>query len=110
MISTLMKLLTSERCVPTMKFYISGKITGQANYLSLFRLAEIELKRLGYKALNPTLLPANHDKTWNSFMREDLKALLDCDGIYMLDNHSRSPGAMIELRLAQSLNFKVLYQ
>ena len=92
------------------KIYISGKITGLDNYMQLFMDAEIELKQLGCDVVNPTLLPHNHDKSWNSYMREDLKEVLDCDGIYMLDNHSDSIGAMIELRLAQSLNYKIIYQ
>jgi len=93
-----------------LKIYISGKITGLDNFMDLFRLAEIELKQLGYKVCNPALLPHDHDHTWQSYMREDICHLMKCKGIYMLSNWKRSKGARIEWIIAYLLNYKIMYQ
>mgnify|MGYP003555439623 CR=1 FL=1 len=55
-------------------------------------------------------LPHSHDKTWASYMREDLKAMLECDSIFMLPGWENSQGAKIEHRLATQLCFIVIYR
>ena len=51
-----------------------------------------------------------HDKSWESYMREDLKALLDCTHIYMMKNWDTSRGAIIERNLAKDLNIEAIYE
>ncbi len=92
------------------KIYISGAITGTENAENLFKEAELQLIYKGYDVINPFSLPHNHNKTWNDYMREDLKALLDCDEIYMLKNWETSRGAKIEHAIARELDLKVNYQ
>ena len=43
-------------------------------------------------------------------MREDIKALLSCCTIFMLDNWRDSRGAKIEHQLAKDLEMKIIYQ
>lgn len=94
-----------------MKIYISGKISGIENEaLQLFEEAEEYLCANGYEPVNPMKLLHDHDKTWESYMREDLKAMLDCEGVFMLKNWESSTGAKIEHGLAHALNLKVFYQ
>jgi len=52
----------------------------------------------------------DHDKSWQSFMREDVKAMLDCDSIYMMSNWVNSKGAKIEREIAIYLGLKVIYE
>lgn len=92
------------------KIYISGAITGVLNAFELFEEAENELKEYYLEVVNPMKLPHNHNKTWASYMREDIKALCDCDSIYMLENWSVSIGAGIERNLAIQLGIKQIYQ
>ena len=92
------------------KVYISGAITGIENYEELFNKAEEILKTNGFDVVNPVKIEHNHDNTWNSFMRVDLKAMLDCDSIYMLSNYKSSKGANIELNLAKELDFEIIYE
>lgn len=89
--------------------YISGKISGVDPKLSEqnFSRAEEKLKKLGFKVVNPMTLEHNHDKSWESFMREDIKALMSCDAIYMLNGWKESRGACVELYLAKGLGFDV---
>ena len=51
-----------------MKVYISGKITGNENYLEEFSKAEKELKYCGYDVVNPAkhLIPGF---TWKDYMK-----------------------------------------
>lgn len=93
------------------KIYISGKISGIENDATeLFAKAENELISKGYEVINPMTLNHEHDKTWHSYMREDIKALCDCNEIFMLSNWADSKGAIIEHTIAVYLGIKVKYQ
>jgi hypothetical protein len=94
------------------RIYIAGKIGGlsEAEYTANFNNAKIEVKAMGHDPVSPTDLPHEHERTWLAYMREDLKALLECDGVYALSNWEDSPGAKVEIGLAQSLGLEVVYQ
>lgn len=91
-----------------MKVYISGQITGLDNFAELFKQAQTELESQGHEIVNPCNLPHNHDKTWQSYMKEDIKALCDCDAIYMLPNWSSSNGARLEYHVALRIGMTIL--
>lgn len=88
-----------------MKVYISGPITGllYEEVEKAFNEAEVRLQERGYEVVNPLKNGLPRESTWNEHMRADLKLLLDCDAIYMLDGWNNSKGAMIELKLAFDL-------
>lgn len=93
------------------KIYISGRISGiEEQAPQLFEEAESYLNNRGYEVVNPMKLPHNHDKSWESYMKEDIKALMDCDEIYMLKGWSLSRGACTEYDLALSLKMTVTHQ
>ncbi len=93
------------------KAYISGKITGIENQAEgLFNEAEQEVRDLGFEPVNPMKLNHEHDQSWEAYMKEDIKALCDCDVIYMLNNYKDSLGARVELNLANNLKIKVIRQ
>jgi hypothetical protein len=91
--------------------YISGQITGnEKNAFKEFERAEKRLQKLGYLVVNPMKLSHDHDRTWQSYMKDDIRALLQCDGIYMLPNWKESKGAIIEHDLATNLGIGVFYE
>lgn len=93
------------------KAYISGKISGIENRaVELFEQAEKELIELGFEPINPMKLNHQHDLSWEAYMKQDIKALCDCDFIYLLRNYSDSKGALLELAIATELKIKVIYQ
>ena len=95
----------------TKKIYISGAITGFEKVAPLlFEIAENKLESQGFEVVNPMTIEHNHDLSWISYMRVDLKALLDCDYIYMLSNWRNSRGAKIEHDLAKELEIGVIFQ
>lgn len=93
------------------KIYISGKITGiEIEAPALFAKAEKELQAKGFETVNPMTLNHNHDKSWHAYMKQDIKALCDCDSIYMLANWKDSKGAIIEMEIANYIGLEVIYE
>ena len=94
-----------------LRIYISGKISGiEEEAFANFERAEKHLLELGYVPVNPMKLTHNHDKSWNSFMREDISAMMTCDGIYLLNNFKHSRGAILEHLNAVYLDFIILHE
>lgn len=91
--------------------YISGPITGRTEtvYVSAFAKAKEKLKQAGYEPVNPLELPHLHDKSWTSYMGEDIKELLQCQAIYMLPDWKESKGARIEHAIACELGMEIIY-
>ena len=92
------------------KIYISGKITDNENYITEFEAAEKALKIAGYKPINPAKEQLPDGATWADYMRQDLKLLCDCDGVYMLYDWQRSNGAVLEFTVARNLGLKIMFQ
>ena len=92
-----------------MKIYISGKITGLDNAKEIFDAAEKKVTETYQDAqiVNPMKLPHDHDKTWESYMRDCLVEMMRCDTIYVLENWEDSKGAKLEVALAIQLNFNI---
>jgi len=68
-----------------MKIYISGKISGiEEEAFKIFEACEKELMEQGFEVVNPMKLTHHHDKSWESYMKECIEALLSCGSIYML--------------------------
>lgn len=84
------------------KVYISGPITGTdfGNRFA-FSCARNALELCGYEVVDPSEVQLDDEATWTDYMRADLKLLLDCDFIYMLEGWEKSRGARIELALAK---------
>lgn len=94
------------------RIYIAGKITGlpitEAKYN--FDTGKHEAEIAGFHPISPMDLPHDHDKSWKSYMREDLAALKTCQAVYMLRNWSDSRGARIEEWFARRYGKTVYYQ
>lgn len=94
------------------KCYISGKISGlpEEIYLQLFEQAKKEVEEFGLIPVSPIEIVHNHSGSWEDYMRNDIKALMDCSIIYVLRNWKESSGAKVEVALANTLGFIVLHQ
>lgn len=94
-----------------MTIYLSGRITGNPNYVQDFERAERQINFLHCEVVNPVKVsPYDENKSWSDYMKDDLKAMLDCDAIYMLKGWKRSKGARLERKLARRLNITVFYE
>lgn len=90
------------------KIYLSGKISGDTNFKEKFAQKAKELTDQGHLVFNPALHPDMF--TWEQFMELDLKALANCDSIYLLDDWKDSRGAKIEYDEALRLGKEVLFE
>jgi hypothetical protein len=94
-----------------MKYYISGKITGnEKDAFAHFERAEKFLQERGHDTVNPMKLPHNHGKVWSDYMLEDIVALMECDGILMLNNWTESKGAKIEFNIAAAIELEFIFE
>ena len=96
-----------------MKVYVSGPISGIKNdNAEAFAAAFVALAAAGHDPVSPIDIghdlecTMGRDPTWSEYMREDIKALMDCDGIYMLDGWEKSSGARLEEHIAMRLEIK----
>jgi nucleoside 2-deoxyribosyltransferase len=87
------------------KIYIAGKISGlpQQEVIEKFAGLQSNLEHCGFEVLNPLEIVGTWNVTWEAAMKKCIKALVDCDAVYLMDCHTQSTGAMIELELAKSL-------
>jgi len=93
-----------------MKLYIAGRIAGERNFEAKFRAACNEVFILGYEPVDPCAIHDGCCSTWEQFMHHDIRAMLDCDGVYALRDWRWSKGATIEVQLALRLGKVVVYQ
>lgn len=94
-----------------MKIYISGRITGMdvQEWSKKFNDAQEIIERLGHEAVNPGKIdPGKQDPTWHDYMKADIKQLVDCEAIWMLDNYKGSKGASVELDIAKALDMLII--
>lgn len=91
------------------KIYLSGPMTGlpQLNQPA-FDAEAARLRSLGYEVINPAEINVGVDAPWHECMRRDIKALLDCDAIALLDGWHDSLGAHLELHIAHRVGLRVM--
>lgn len=97
--------LAAERMNMTGRVYISGPMTGLPEYnAGAFRAAAASLRAMGFEVVNPSEIePLAGRRTWEHFMRADIKALCDCDIIVLLPGWQNSKGARLEAYVAKSI-------
>ena len=90
-----------------MILYLSGPISGKADYWVPFNQAYILVGELGHEAINPAFLPNCLD--YEECMEICLTMLKHADGIVMLKGWRRSQGARRELKEAIRRGMKVFF-
>lgn len=94
---------------PRKRLYLSGPMTGHAELnFPAFHAAAARLRALGYVVVNPAELNPNPKVGWHACMRADLKALLECDAICLLQGWEQSSGAHLEMHVAHRVGIRIL--
>ena len=90
--------------------YLSGKITGlsEAEYMLYFKNAELKLKQMGYRVINPARRGEIPGYKWEDYMKDCIKELCGADLIYHLPNWQESEGAKMEHYIAAKLKIPEL--
>lgn len=91
-----------------MKLYIAGPMTGypELNFPA-FHAEAARLRALGFEIVNPAEINADPCVEWLECMRRDIRALVLCDGIALLEGWEESRGAKVEHKLARGLGLRV---
>lgn len=91
------------------RIYLSGPMTGIPDFnFSAFNAEAARLRNLGYDVVNPVDINPDTTTPYNDCLRNDLKALLDCDTIAMLDGWMNSNGAHLEMHIAHRVGILVV--
>ena len=102
--------------------YLSGKMTGEPNYRNIFEKYKTYVAdKFKEETFNPVELSDEIISKYNMseedsfseenrkiFLKEDIKALLNCDTIYMLPNWEDSRGAIFEKYVATQCVLKII--
>jgi nucleoside 2-deoxyribosyltransferase len=91
------------------KLYLSGKISGREieEAKAHFSQFEKDLTNCGFEVVNPFKVEPRPNLEWHEYMRADIKALCECDGIVMLQGWTDSKGAKLEFHIATELGLQV---
>lgn len=93
-----------------MKIYLSGPMTGLPDLnFPAFHEQAARLRKLGFGVVNPAEINPDASLSWEQCMRADIKALCDCDVIYLLPGWEGSKGAHLELHIAHRLGLDIKY-
>lgn len=94
------------------RVYLSGAITGrkESEWRAQFNRAAEHYKSCGYEVVNPVEISdkLGKNKSWEEYMKADLKALKKCTHIAMLSGWEGSKGANVELAEAKKLNLEIM--
>jgi hypothetical protein len=73
-----------------------------------FNAEAARLRALGYDVINPVDINPDTTTPYNECLRNDLKELLNCDTIAMLDGWMDSNGAHLEMHIAHRVGIRVI--
>lgn len=107
------------------KVYLSGPMTGKNNLnFEEFDKYEKKFKNLNFEVINPHNLftkqevdnitkkldnkEISFEEHHGYFMRKDIKEMMDCDFIAVLDGWEKSKGANIEVYIARNINMPIV--
>lgn len=87
------------------RIYISGPMTGiEDNNFAAFLAAGDLFRKDGWAIENPAEHPINSESaTYAEYMRADIRMLLRCSAIALLENWEESLGATLEVAIAKTL-------
>lgn len=85
------------------RIYLSGAITGNPNYKKEFARAACRLRKNGCRVVNPAAYPVHKNWTWEDYMRRDIKFLMKCTAVVMVNDWKNSKGACLERHIAMEL-------
>jgi len=94
------------------RVYISGPMEKDPGHVEKFNAAFVALARAGHAPVSPVDIGRalkyrmGREPTRYEYMRADIKAMMDCDAICMLDGWNRSKGSRVEKELAEELEIK----
>jgi len=93
------------------KIYVAGPMRGypEFNFPHFNEMADM-LRENGWDAVNPVDINPDPNTPYSECMKHDIRELLDCDAIYMLEGWGDSQGATLEYTIATTIGLDVYYE
>lgn len=97
-----------------MKYYLSGAISSQPDFVEYFKAHEKLLRENGLcdEIFNPgnvkDSVDLGDDPSWMDYMKYDIKQLMDCDILVLLPNWENSEGAKVEKYLCEKVGINII--
>ena len=92
-----------------MRIYVSGRIKDYPGYLEHFEKGCNFVMAAGHDPVNPCEL-TDEELSYEEYMKLDIKHLIECDAIYMLEGWERSVGARCEHMVAAMCGLEIYYE
>lgn len=90
------------------RLYVCGPMTGLPEFnFPAFEAAAEQLRAAGFDVECPTAGGQVDGWRWSDYMRRGLIQLLRCDAVAVLDGWEASPGANVEVDLAEKVDMAV---
>jgi len=87
--------------------YLTGPIgdgSGREQNIQRFHSVASTLRgKEGYYVVSPVEINHAGAAQWRDYMKNDIKAMLECDAVYCLKGWEKSPGARLEVFIALQL-------
>lgn len=95
-----------------MKIYISLPISGrdENEVRQHADLIKASLSRAGHEPVNPFEIYCGSKPTYADYLCADLRALADCDAIFLCNGWQFSRGCRIERTFAEEFGLHVMYE
>ena len=94
-----------------MTIYISLPITGQEQEArEKADLTKAMLSRAGHKVITPFEVYAGKNPVYKDHIAFDIRALLDCDAIYLCDGWQFSKGCQLEAEAARISKLQIMHE
>ena len=94
-----------------MTIYISLPITGQEQEArEKADLTKAMLRRAGHKVITPFEVYAGKNPVYKDHIAFDIRALLDCDAIYLCDGWQFSQGCQLEAEAARIYKLQIMHE
>jgi hypothetical protein len=92
--------------------YIAGPMSGVENFnYPVFIAADERLRALGFGTLNPIITEAENTsgvpQPWSWYMRRAIAMLVNADSVCLLPGWVDSPGAQLEVHVAEKLGLDI---
>lgn len=91
-----------------MKIYISLPITGHPEARNHADLVKAALSRAGHDPVSPFDIPAGKNPDYFDHLCADLRALADCDAIYLCKGWQFSRGCRTEATFADTYGIQIM--
>jgi len=101
-----------------MRIYISIPISGKPRKEVMQKADNIKaaLSRQGHRPVSPFDICAGHDPSYEDYICQDLRAMMDCDAVYFCAGWEESCGCNVEHDVAMRFkahgkkDFKIMYE